>query len=437
MFPYSMHSPDNQEICYVEHWCGSALSIGGVMWGSGGRKGLVGRMDDARIWNVTKDADYFEAVDMITGPRITSAKGMIGSDLVELVFSEEIYGTADAEGALTSGALSVTDLDDGRTVVSVSHEPGESVAVVTLSAPLDAMEDLGTDMIAPAIGGMYDEHGNAAWADAVPIVTSGVCPEGATSFQLNEAPGSLIVLDSEQLLPGEVNDPGETLLGDGFFHGDGVDNYILFPYNPDCLHASEALTLEVRIKPAVVDDGDGSTVQRIFAADDSQGYQMSVWRSESETWTPTFSPPDGVASIAFWMAPVDKHDGSWWKPVLTDYDACPIVADHWYQIRLVWNSAKVGGFPADIFIDDQGTAGDDVGQSWVGMVNCTDSEQTLLPEDKKLFEGDAMTPGMGSISIGVNVNKQEKNLFSGLIDWVTWSPVVDYSGLDEGPIPAQ
>jgi len=65
MFPYSAHSPSNQAICYDGHWCGSAFSIGGLMWGSGSRKGLVGRIDEAKVWNVTKDAGYFQALALV------------------------------------------------------------------------------------------------------------------------------------------------------------------------------------------------------------------------------------------------------------------------------------------------------------------------------------------------------------------------------------
>jgi predicted CXXCH cytochrome family protein len=59
MFPYSDHSPDNEEICYNEHWCASALSVGGVNW-SDPDNNFVGRLDELKIWNITQDASYFE-----------------------------------------------------------------------------------------------------------------------------------------------------------------------------------------------------------------------------------------------------------------------------------------------------------------------------------------------------------------------------------------
>ncbi len=48
-----------------------------------------------------------------------------------------------------------------------------------------------------------------------------------------------------------------------------------------------------------------------------------------------------------------------------------------------------------------------------------------------------MILGGGNYAIGVNVNKNANNLFLGLIDWISWKPTVDYSGLDDTPIPPQ
>ena len=114
-----------------------------------------------------------------------------------------------------------------------------------------------------------------------------------------------------------------------------------------------------------------------------------------------------------------------------------MVADGWYRVGLVCNSARVGGSPADYFIDDQGPAGDDAGENWVGFVNCTDADQSQFPDDKKLFEGDEMQTGSGSFAVGVNVKNLGALHFNGLMDWITWSDTPDYTGLDDGPIPPQ
>jgi len=435
MFPYSMHSPDNEAICYDKHWCASAFSIGGLMWGSGSRKGIVGKVDEAKVWNVTRDAAWFEAVDKVAGPRLDAAYGMVGSDKVEIVFSEGVFAANNGTGALTAAAFSFTDLDGGRKVVAAAHVPGAATATVTLSAPLDASEDLWVDLVAPSAGKVFDEYGVAASTDAAVLLASGVCPNGPTGFALNEPAGSTLIFDNQGVLPGKVSDPAGALPGDGQFHGDGVDNYVLFPYNPGCLHATESMTLELRFRPDLVDSGGVSTIQRLFAADDNSGYQVSVWRNTSDPWGPVFSPPAGVACLAFWVAPVDKHGGNAWKPVLTDYSLCPVVAGHWYKARVVWSSSKQGGIPADVFIDDQGPAGNEVGQSWTGMINCTDWSQKLIPADRKLFPGDVMVAGKGDFAIGANVNNTNNNLFVGRIDWINWSPVATYVGVDGGPLP--
>jgi hypothetical protein len=39
-------------------------------------------------------------------------------------------------------------------------------------------------------------------------------------------------------------------------------------------------------------------------------------------------------------------------------------------------------------------------------------------------------PTRALFSIGCNVNNHANNIFLGLIDWITWQDVVDYSGVD-------
>jgi hypothetical protein len=236
---------------------------------------------------------------------------------------------------------------------------------------------------------------------------------------------------------------GSNTLTGNEFSGDGVNNYIDFENNDTCLQSATAITLEVRIKPIGI--GTDNYIKRILARDSNQNYQLSVWRNTNTTKWPNYAAdlPDGVASIAFWVSPVDKHGGKWWKPVLTDYNICPIVSDHWYQIKVVWNSNKTGGtvdqpfVPADIFVDDQGTDGLGSGENWANYINCTDSDQSLLTDDRKLYYLDEITTGDGDFTIGANVNNHSNNVFNGLIDWITWKAEVDYSGVDDTPNPPQ
>jgi hypothetical protein len=94
-------------------------------------------------------------------------------------------------------------------------------------------------------------------------------------------------------------------------------------------------------------------------------------------------------------------------------------------VKIVWDSSKTGGIPGDIFVDDQGTLGDDADENWAGYINCTDSDQSQLPADRYLYEGDEITTGDGDFTIGTNVNNHANNVFNGLIDWITWKDTVD------------
>ncbi len=185
------------------------------------------------------------------------------------------------------------------------------------------------------------------------------------------------------------------------------------------------MTIETRIKPLVVDSGGSSTIQRILARDGSGNYQISVWRNNDSVSFPNYKPPSGVASIAFWVNPVDNHGGDTWKPVLTNYTYYPILADHWYKVKVVWNSGKIGDIPADIFVDDQGTDGNGANEYWAGYANATDSDQLQLTPGKRLYEGDQIITADGQFVIGANINNHANNVFNGLIDWITWKDSVD------------
>jgi hypothetical protein len=431
MFPYSQHSPGNQSICYDGHWCASACSIGGLMWGAGSRKGLIGRLDDAKIWNITRTTADFATVDAQSPPRISRGEGLIGSAVLAVTFSEGVYANLGGSGALTPADFVLTDLDNGRSIVGVAHVAGSATAVLTLNSPLDNSDDLLVDRVGLVAGGAYDEYNNAADTTAVVITSSTACPAAQTEFTLNEPAGSAFVKDDTGLLIGAANDPADALPGDGYLHGDGVNNYVDFEYNPTCLQASTAMTLEARVRPSGM-QGTANYIRRILARDASGNYQLSVWRNNT---VDSYMAPDGVSSFAFWVRPVDAHGGQSWKPVLTKYELYPIVSDHWYKVRVVWNSSKTGGIPCDIFVDDQGLNGDDVGENWSGFINCTNSEQSYLIADRQLHEGDEIMTADGPFTIGANVSNHANNVFLGLIDWITWQSIVTYDGLDDPPPP--
>ena len=250
------------------------------------------------------------------------------------------------------------------------------------------------------------------------------------TFQLNEPAGSTTATDESGRFIGKVND-SSSFTGDGYLHGNGISNYIDFENYDTSFKVSTGLSLETRIKPVGL-EGTATYIRRIFARDSSnQNYQLSIWRNNS--LFPDYNAPSGTASIAFWVSPVDKHGGVAWKPVLTDYSTHPIVSDHFYRIKVIWNSSKIGSIPVNIFIDDEGTDGNGLGENWQGYVDATDSDQSLVPADRRLYEGDKITMADGDFVIGSNVNNHNNNILNGLIDWIKWQGVVDYSGVDNPP----
>ncbi|MEW6419221.1 MAG: LamG-like jellyroll fold domain-containing protein [Nitrospirota bacterium] len=167
IFNYAENSPWNQGICYGGTWCACGLFIGGLE----SSKFFVGRIDEAKVWNVTKDASYFASQ---TGrPYIIMAEGSIGSDQLKVTFSEGVYTNTGSSGALVPSDFVLTDTDNGRTIVSVSHTPGSSIATLTLSSALDSTNDIGTDTLSAASNAIYDNENLSAPTVAV-IITTGI-----------------------------------------------------------------------------------------------------------------------------------------------------------------------------------------------------------------------------------------------------------------------
>ncbi|MBI5408464.1 MAG: hypothetical protein HZA14_03765, partial [Nitrospirae bacterium] len=431
IFAYPENSGWNNSICDLGggiYWCTGEFSIGGFHeW----QNGFKGKLDDAKVWNVTKDAAYFSSYDPQTAPYIGAVEGLIGNNRLTVYFSEGVYGSGGS--ALDASDLALTDAngDNPRTITGVTHTAGASTAVITMSSPLVAA-DVNADTAAAVGSSVFDDYNNAAGTETVTISLSPQCPTSPVSIQLNDPSGSTYVMDTQNILYGAVTGSG-TLTGVEYSGGgEGSGRYIDFEYNDTCLQASTAMTLETRIKPSGLDTVTGSTdyIRRILDRTGGGNYQLSVWRDMANTYFPDFTPPDYVASIALWVNVVDAHGGNNFKPVLTNYTTCPIQNDHWYQIKAVWNTNKPGGapdqffVPAGIYVDDQGTDGNGAGESWPGYVDCTDSSQSYNADSRKLYTGDSILIGNGDFVIGANAANHANNLFNGLIDWITWKDSV-------------
>ena len=88
-------------------------------------------------------------------PRIVAAYGASASNRVSVRFSKPVYGPAG--GALLPADLVLVDAG-GRTISSIDHAAGASVAILTLSAVLDG--EFSVDTVAPAVlAGSYDRNG--------------------------------------------------------------------------------------------------------------------------------------------------------------------------------------------------------------------------------------------------------------------------------------
>lgn len=406
IFPYSSHSPLNESICYAAHWCASEFSVGGF---PGWQNEFIGRIDEAKVWNVSLGAAYFKTADTQSAPRIDSVRLVSASRLL-VTFTEGVAPVGVDEVLVASDFVLACG---GRSITAVSHTPNGATATLTLGTPV-TLSELSTCTVSVAASAVRDEYDNVAEPTAVQVLPPVACPPSPVRLDLNEASGSNAVTDDRGMLFGEVFGAG-TLDGSAYV-GDGVNNFIDFENNTNCLLASRKMTLEARLRPAGI--GTSNYIRRVLARDSGANYQLSVWRNVG--WA-EFNPPDGVASMALWVKPVDARGGNGWKPVLTDYDACPIVSDHWYRVRVTWDSARPGGIPAQIFVDDQGTLADDTDESWPGYVDCTDADQSQLSAERRLVAGDEIQTNNGGFAIGANINNHANNLFSGWIDWITWS----------------
>jgi len=166
IYAFSENSPWNEAgVGYNGHWCASEFSVGGFPW----QNGFIGRIDEAKLWNITKDASYFTPIDQQAGPYISRVGGDFGNDKLWVAFSEGVYANSGATGDLQISDFTFTDVDDGRTITGISHAAGESTAELTLSAPLDNLDDINIDQLACYSSSVFDEYGNPAdtWAAAV------------------------------------------------------------------------------------------------------------------------------------------------------------------------------------------------------------------------------------------------------------------------------
>lgn len=239
-------------------------------------------------------------------------------------------------------------------------------------------------------------------------------PGSVFPFRFTGMAGTIYIAETAQgTLVGTINNP-DTALQDGFFNGNGLDTYITFTDNPSDLLATNNFVIESRLKPAGLPAAKASTPAQadnekvIFDRGQDANFRISLLAETSP----------GVSSFAFWVNPVNKHRGQDWKMALTNPGLCPIRLDHWYGIRISWTSSK-SGYPVKIFVDDQGTAGENSDELWSGLVNCTESRPGKVPLDLRIWPNDQIHTSPGDFTIGARAGTYG-NVFEGLIESITF-----------------
>jgi hypothetical protein len=101
-----------------------------------------------------------------------------------------VYTNTGTTGSLTASDFSLTDIDNGRTITSVTHTAGDEYAVLTLSSLLDSVDDIGTDTLAAAsTTSIYDANDNAMDTTTVTISSDTTGPIATDLSPSNNATG--------------------------------------------------------------------------------------------------------------------------------------------------------------------------------------------------------------------------------------------------------
>ena len=428
--------------------------------------------------------------EQTTLPSITTVEGTAGYNKMLVSFSEGVYTGPDQTGALT--ASDFTDSDPAWDISSVEHVAGQANAILTLTGNL-AAGDIGIDTIAAVTNQVFNNIDNPAGTGAVTI--SGYdCPSWGSTFDFNETQYSATAADDTGLLIGTVGNPGFSFPDNpnNWYIGDETEaqaTYIDFNtagYD-NCLLSTRAFTIEYRFYAGDVDldyvdvnpangfdddydvyntpndqDGDGRsgtysriaekrgayllTLMRAGYSNDYQSsragkarFQIKYRRDNASAHScphPQWPDDDTVATSSAVMHQINTEIEQW-----------PIIDNHWYKVRAVFNSDKVNvpgsnGTPVDIFIDDQGESGlDDVTEQWTGFVNASVSINGSASCKWGALPGDYLRPVVAGkyFYIGDNSNHTDipgdrgNYMLKGKIDWLSWKPVADYTGVDDPP----
>jgi len=420
-------------------------------------------------------------------PSITKVEGAAGYDKLTVFFSEGVYTGSGGSGALTAADFVLTDTgnDNNRSITDVRHNPGDSVAILTMDQILISA-DINADTLAAAAGEIFNSINNPAGSGAV-IINGNGCPTWGTLFGFNEGAMSPTVTDDTGLLTGTVGNPSLSMAGDGFYSGDPTEaqpSYIDLSgagYEK-CLMSPRAFTLETVLTPGDVDldyqdvnpangfdddydvgddpfgeagDGRNYTGLRImerqatfqftmfragFAGDyrsSRQGKARVILKYRSDNAVRHNCPHPQWPDENYTGSDVGMHQ------ISTDIDKWPFVGNHWYKIRIVFNSDKSdlpggsNGTPVDIFVDDLGEdpSNEAATENWTGFVNASRTINESSSCKWGALPGDYVRTIDKLSAIGDNLNHNDvpgdkwNLMLRGRIDWIGWKPYADYTNV--------
>jgi hypothetical protein len=105
-------------------------------------------------------------------PVINTVYGAVGSKSLTVKFSEKVYSSMGATGDLLTTDFTFTDVDNSRSIDTISHTAGDDTAFLTLDLILDGADDIGVDTLAAATATSIYDGGNNAM-DTTPAVIQG------------------------------------------------------------------------------------------------------------------------------------------------------------------------------------------------------------------------------------------------------------------------
>jgi hypothetical protein len=387
-----------------------------------------------------------------TAPSITRVEGAVGFDKLFVSFDEGVYTGTGRSGKLVPSDF--VDSDGGWSILNVSHIAGQPHAILTLSSVLNG--DIGVENVSAASNQIFNSIANPVGTTNVTI-TGNDCPAWGTSFPIENIPQyNATISDETGLLTGTVGNPTFSFpdADNDWFNGDEDQLTNIGISNNQCFNSPRALTIEARVKPTEVDRGVGdNTFNRIFERrrtilvtllnTDYGGGDIPA-RADKASIEVKYRVENTYAAGARHTCPhpqwpADPYSGNDTRmhQISSDIDQFPIVNDHWYLIRVVFNSdmsevPRSDGRPVDIFIDDQGTDGNGLDENWTGYVNATKTIQGSSSCRWGALPGDVVNLRNDLSYFGSNWANNAQQ-FDGQIDWVTWQPLANYTGVDDDP----